>query len=156
MTPYQFLDAREALQVLPKTSRVVVSWYSKLGGWHFGAGKVIAVKRKGIRLRLWAFGQKSKVLFLKLRDLEFTCGKIPYFVRQPNNDKEAESVAKLESQYLQAKLGWRYTAKVRHAVLSNWRHWAQMRYDKEHHYEQLADWRYRASLRLEEMLRCER
>lgn len=155
MTPYQFLDAREALRTLPKTSRVVVAWYSKLGGWRFGAGKIIRVRRKGMRLRLWAFRQKSQVLSLKLRDLELAYNKTSYFVRQPNNVKEAASVSKLESQYLQDKLGWRYTAGLRYAVLANWRHWAQMRYDKEHHYEQLADWRYRASLRLEEMLRCE-
>lgn len=156
MVPYTFLHPKEALSTLPRTSRVVVTWYSRNSGQRFAAAKVVKVGDRSMRIRLWPVDSKSTILVLKLRDLELRAGKLAYYLRLPSNEREAASVARLESKYLQQKLGWRYTAKLRYAVLSNWQHWAQMRYDAEHHYEQLTDWRYRASLRLEEMLRCGR
>jgi hypothetical protein len=119
------IDPRDALR-LPKRARLVVSWYSREAGLRHAAGKVLCTTASAVKLIVWPFHSKPKRIRLQNHAGTLRYGSTYYELRYPNAH-EVATIGRVEEQYYAKKLGWRFTAKKRYRILSDWRYWASKR-----------------------------
>lgn len=116
------IDPKDAVR-LRKRTKVIVSWYHSSTGSRFAAGIVKKSRNGKVSLLVLVPYENGRIVQMRINNHRLTAGKQEYCLYYPGT-KEVESINRLFDVHQSKKLGWRWSAKKRFTLLSDWRFWA--------------------------------